>query len=219
MGACLDEPSWALFKERCPPVAEAIARAESRLRAQSGGSLEAIDWTGCMGEPLQGMQGKWAGDLRSKERERLLASLGTDDRVDFRSSGGPGAGGYLEPPVVREGETPAKMPDEHFRVALKDKLRLPLCPPGATCKLRKADGALCGETLDRRGRHALKCPCGPYRNNKHNGLPDFCASYYQRIIEFVAVKEQRVAAWDKVNSTGGLGSSRRRNLTSPPPTR
>ena len=91
VGACLDEPSWARFKERCPSVAEAIARAETRLQTQCGGSLEAIDWTGCMGEPLQGMQGKWAGDLRSKERERLLASLGTDDRVDFRSSGGPGA--------------------------------------------------------------------------------------------------------------------------------
>eukprot|EP00959_Pyramimonas_sp_CCMP1952_P122384 2558567-Pyramimonas_sp.AAC.1 len=75
----------------CPLVAEAIARAEIRLQAQSGGSLQAVDWTGCAGEPLEGMQEKWAGDLRSKKRERLPASLGADDRVHFRSSGGPGA--------------------------------------------------------------------------------------------------------------------------------
>ena len=99
----------------------------------------------------------------------------------------------MEPPVVQEGET-AKTPDKHFRVALKDKLRLPVRPPGATCKLRRADGALRGEALDRRGGHALGCPCGLGRGNKHHGLQDFCATYHQRITGSVAAKEQNVAA-------------------------
>eukprot|EP00959_Pyramimonas_sp_CCMP1952_P262638 5491805-Pyramimonas_sp.AAC.1 len=42
MGASLDEPSRAQFKGRCPSVAEAMARAETRrLQAQCGGSFQA----------------------------------------------------------------------------------------------------------------------------------------------------------------------------------
>ena len=71
----------------------------------------------------------------------------------------------MEPPVLFEDEQPKPMPDQHFLVALLDRLRLPVCPEGATCKHRKEDGALCGEPLDRRGKHATKCESWPTRDS------------------------------------------------------
>ena len=103
----------------------------------------------------------------------------------------------------RRGETPLVMPDSHFTLMLRDRLRLPLCPQGARCRHRKQDGTLCNEPLDERGKHAQKCPAGPTRNARHNGLRDFCAGYHSRVTGLAAVTEQRVAAWDRTNPRTG----------------
>ena len=63
-------------------------------------------------------------------------------------------------------------------------------PARRNLQFRKADGTLCGEAPDRSERHA-------------HGLRDFCASYHQRVTGFVSVKEQRVAAWDRVSPRTG----------------
>ena len=65
--------------------------------------------------------------------------------------------------VLFEDERPKTMPDQHFIISLKDRLRLPVCPPGATCKHHRRNGILCGHPLDLRGKHALKCEVGPIR--------------------------------------------------------
>ena len=63
--------------------------------------------------------------------------------------------------------------------------------------------------LDARGKHAQKCPCGPTRVARHNGIRDFCAGYHNRVTGLVAIKEQRVVAWDRVNPrTGRLEEAR-----------
>ena len=133
-----------------------------------------------------------------------MSKFNEDDRVDFRSAGGPGAGGFLEVPVDREGETPKVMPNSHFTLMLRDRLRLPVCPPGAQCRHRKQDGTFCNEPLDERGKHALKCPAGPTRTARHNGIRDFTAGYHSRVTGLTAVKEQRVTAWDRTNPRTGI---------------
>ena len=215
---CLGETSWHGFRAACQPVAESIDRAEAHLEQVGEGRLDKPDWMAFLSESKPKMQGHWSGKLRERRRERLLARLGTDDRVDLRSAGGPGAGGFLEPPVVREGEAPATMPDQHFIVALLDRLRLPVCPPGARCQHRKEEGGLCNQVLDPRGKHAVKCPCGPTRVARHDGVRDFCAGYHKRVTGLVAVKEQRVVAWDRVNPRTGVVEEARLDVATRDPT-
>jgi len=46
---------------------------------------------------------------------------------------------------------------------------------------------------------------GKARTGRHNGGRDFCAAYHQRVSGHVAITEQRVTAWDRVNPrTGAL---------------
>ena len=113
--------------------------------------------------------------------------------------GGPGAGGFLEPPVTFEDEVSKVMPDRHFLVSLRDRLRLSVCPPGATCQHHKEDGSLRGEPLDSRGKHAVKCECGPTRLARHNALRDFTGAFHPKVSGYTSVTEQRVTAWDRVN--------------------
>ena len=112
-------------------------------------------------------------------------------------------GGFLETPIQRDGETPAVMPDAHFVMMLKDRLRLDLCPPGTRCKHRDRGGELCNEPLDSQGMHALKCEEGASRVGRHDGMRDFQAGYHQRVTGYVAAKEQRVVAWDRINPETG----------------
>ena len=120
-----------------------------------------VDWGCLLGEPKAKLQSFWSAKLREHRRDALLAGLSAEDRVDLRSCGGPGAGGFLEPPVPFEDDEQLKpMPDQHFSTMLRDRLRLPVCPEGARCQHRRKDGSLCGEVLDARGKHALKCEVG-----------------------------------------------------------
>ena len=96
------------------------------------------------------------------------------------------------------------MPDQHFTVSLKDRLRLPLCPPGATCQHRAGDGTLCGEPLDSRGRHSKTCGVGKSRTARHNAMRDVTADFHSKVSGYTTAVEQRVTAWDRVNSRTGL---------------
>ena len=204
VAASLGVSSWEGFRGRCGPVASSLAQAEARMLRESGGSIQPVDWVGLLGEPKSKLQGFWSAKLRARRKENVLGSLSQDDQVDLRSAGGPGAGGFLEPPVLFEGCQPKSMPDENFQVMLRDCLRLPVCPPGATCQHRRADGSLCGEPLDARGKHALKCEVGPTREARHDGMRDFTVEFHPKVSGHVAAKEQRVTAWDRVNPRTGL---------------
>ena len=63
-----------------------------------------VDWVGLLGESQGKLQSFWSARLREHRKEQLLQCLSADDRVDLRSCGGPGAGGFLEPPVPFEDE-------------------------------------------------------------------------------------------------------------------
>ena len=201
---CLGVSSWEGFQSACPPIARSIAEAEAKLLRLAGGNIQPVSWVGLLSEPRGKLQGFWSGKLREQLRGQLLLRLSLDDQVDLRSSGGSGAGGFLEQSVLWEDNEPKTMPDQHFLVMLRDRLRLQVCPPGATCQHRAEDGQVCGELLDGRGKHALKCQVGRTRTGRHDGIKDVTAELHSKTSGYVAVKEQRVTAWDRINVRTGL---------------
>ena len=151
---------------------------------------------------LQGILGK---KTSTALRERLLRELGVDDRVAFRAAGGPGAGSFLLPPGP---DTPS-MPDAHFVVEVQGRLRLSVCPEGATCKhICHTTGRPCGALLDRWGKHARSCGVGGSRDARHDGLRDYIAKNHSNVTGIVANTEQRVPAWDRVTAAGELEEAR-----------
>ena len=201
---CLGVSSWESFRNTCQPVAESIDRAEARLLACGGGDIKAVGWVSLLSEPSSKLQGFWSSKLRQRLKDALLRDLSPDDQVDLRSAGGPGAGGFLEAPVLWEDVVPKTMPEKHFLTMLRDRLRLDVCPPGAFCKHRAQNGTVCGVPLDGRGKHCLKCDIGPTRVARHDGMRDVTAELHPKITGYVACKEQRVTAWDRHNPRTGL---------------
>ena len=201
--------SWATLSQRCASLAVDIRKAEEHVARLGEGKLTPPDWVACMLEPSSKLQGLWSRKLKDLHREVLLRELPSDDRVDFRSCGGPGAGGFLEAPVARDGEATAVMPNAHFALAFRDRLRLPLCAPGSRCQRRDASGVVCGKELDPRGKHCKLCEFGSARTGRHNSLRDFVARYHYTATGLVTTKEQRVVAWDRMHPrTGQLEEAR-----------
>ena len=139
-------PSWEDFRAQCPLTHQALLEADTDLRAQEAMSGE-FDWLGCFQEPVAKLQGTWGKARSAATRARLLGALEEDDRLALRGAGGTGAGGFVLP---AEEDDPA-MPDKHFLTSLKLRLRCDVCPQGAVCQHRRADGTVCGVPLDRRG--------------------------------------------------------------------
>ena len=172
--------SWEGFRSKCGPLADKLAEAEAKLLQAAGESIRPVDWVSLLSEPKPKLQGFWSGRLHDHQLRLLLARLLLDEQVDLRSAGGPGAGGFLEAPVAFDDMQPKAMPDQHFCLMLRDRLRLSVCQPGATCQHRQQDGSLCGAVLDARGKHALKCEVGPGREARHNALRDFTAEFHPK---------------------------------------
>ena len=103
---CLGVSPWEAFRNKCQPVAESIDRAEARLLACGGGDSKAVGWVSLFSEPRSKLQGLWSSELRQRLKDRLLRDLSPDDQVDLRTAGGPGAGGFLEAPVLWENVVP-----------------------------------------------------------------------------------------------------------------
>ena len=105
-----------------------------------------------------GKQKSLVTDIQRKTRESVLASMGVDDKADFRTAAGPGAGAFLLYPVDPECEL------EDALWATAARRRLGLDQPAAsnaelgtvatTCTNKDAAGRLCGAFLDAKGRHA-----------------------------------------------------------------
>eukprot|EP00973_Karenia_brevis_P071261 9900416-Karenia_brevis.AAC.1 len=70
------------------------------------------------------------------------------------------------------------MPDPHFRLALRRRLHFAVCPAGARCNRRRADGTVCGAALDPDGLHALTCEIGKARTPRHSKLRDWYAAMH-----------------------------------------
>ena len=130
-----------------------------------------------------------------------LEGLGEAEAADVHSNGGPGAGAYLLP--TPEGSNALAQPDSHFRINLRDRLLMPVCPEGATCRHRRADGTLCGLPLDSRGKHAIKCAVQGLKIKQHDKIRDWSAKTWEECSCMPTKTEQRVPEWDRVNPRTG----------------
>ena len=50
----------------------------------------------------------------------------------------------------------------------------------------------------------MKCEFGGSRDGRQDALRDFTADFHPKISGYIAAKEQRVTAWDRVNPRNGL---------------
>ena len=94
--------------------------------------------------------------MQSASHDRLMNLWLEEERVDLRSAGGRGAGSFLLPPT----EESHLMPDAHFLVAMRRRLRVPHAAAlnqtplnqvasSNTCQHRSVEsGVACGCELD-----------------------------------------------------------------------
>ena len=162
------------FRARCPMVWNELGRAERELREAGGNGGQALNWLSWFEAPAAKLQGVWGRELSACLREAVLRPLPDAVAADVRSHGGPGAGSFLLP--AQEGVDP--MPNQHFAIALRDRLVLPVCQEGARCQHRRRSGVLCGAFLDARGHHARKCNIGGALGTRHDRLRDRVAKFW-----------------------------------------
>jgi hypothetical protein len=200
VAAVVGAQSFEGFCSQCPGVCAELERADHDLRTAGGNKGKPLDWVSCFANAQQKRQGAWSRDATTQARDALLASLPEDERVVVREHGGTGAGSYLLPP----NEDTPPVPDAHFRLVTRRRLRLHVCPPGARCHNRRRDGRVCGAPLDPDGRHALTCEVGKARTHRHNRLRDWSAATHSACTGALAGTEQHVPQWDRVNPSSGL---------------
>jgi hypothetical protein len=146
-----------------PKAAAAMEAAGADLRGLGVWRYHA-DWAGCLESGKPRRQKLYGSVVQGAARKRLLAQLGGDDRIDFRSAGG-GGGAFLLPPS----EQTHLMPDDHFTVATRLRLRVP--HPGHLGRQPPGQAQQCGHQyvqsrrqctglLDSRGLHGLVCNVG-----------------------------------------------------------
>ncbi len=124
-------------------------------------------------------------------------------QADLRSSGGTGAGGFLEPQL-----TPVRMSDMHLRTALRRRLRLPnpgfdvslnTSDPSTHCQHRHAvTGVPCGRSLVDGTHDPARCDVGGAVLRFHHQLRDYMAELVALHTGAPTLTEQVVAAWNKV---------------------
>ena len=199
VAGCLGVTSLEGLRARCPHTARALQLAEADLRALGGTDRTPFDWAACLAEPRAKLQGGWGETMSEHNRKHLLSQLDTDHRTALRACGGTGAGSWLLPRA--EGDTP--LPDAHYLVNLRTRLRADVYAPGATCQHAKEDGSICGEPLDSKGWHARKCGCGGSRSYRHNSLRDWHAPFHTAQTGLFAVTEMHVPAWDRTDPDTG----------------
>ena len=95
------------------------------------------------------------------------------------------------------------MPDGHFQMQLRRRLRQPVCPAGAVCQHRRTDGRICGVPLDARGVHAESCAVGHSRTGRHDRLVKWTAAEHRRRTGHTAATEQYVPAWNRTDPETG----------------
>jgi len=187
------------FRSKCPTLWGEMARAEAALLAAGAHGGRPLHWLRFLHANVPKQQGLWSKEVSQARAKHLLDACAEEDAADLRSHGGPGAGAFLLP--RREGVK--SMPDKHFRVALRDRLLLPVCQEGARCQHRRPDGRLCGALLDSRGHHARKCVIGGALDARHNSLRDWTAGACLACFATPTATEQYVPEWDRVNASTG----------------
>ena len=208
--------SAAEFRTLAPGATAAIHEAERVFRTQAD-TTYSFDGPGLFTQPEPKRQHALMDLVHVRQRDRLLAALPDEDKVDIESATGVGAGAFLQPPQGPDHVTP-RMSDLHLKVALRRRLRFlhpahdptPSRPGPAThCFHQYARtherhaGHTCGQVhgpggnLDPRGVHAGYCEVGGHALHGHNAIRDWLATLLAEWTGMPTHTEQRVPEWDR----------------------
>ena len=185
--------SLAAWKQAWPSWASAIEAASADLAPILGvDALNTDVWAARLAEPKAKQQQYYTQRKASAAATELRTRLPQAAADALHAASGPGAGAFLECPVD---STP--LPDAHFRIALRRRLRCERLVAGAAadCRNRDSAGHHCGcDQGDDGGRHALVCPKGGGRMTRHNHLRDTLC-HWLTTLGAVVTKEQYVLDW------------------------
>ena len=184
-------------------------RAElEELRAALLGQGTTVPPEATLGAALKtaGRQKSLVVDIQRKTRESLLASMDVDEKADFRTTAGPGAGAFLLYPVDPECELEGPL----WTTAARRRLGLDqpaasnseLARVATHCTNKDATGRLCGAFLDAKGRHAATCACAGGRLRKHGRLSRATAGLTRRWYAVEPGLEQRIPELDRQRPDG-----------------
>ena len=206
VASTLGYTSAASMRDSLPVFCRTIAQAQQALH--SVGLVDYIfDWEALMDLSRRKRQHDLTRQLQDVDREGLLRVLPEAARIDLRSAGGSGAGGFLEPflPSVT-----IRMPDAHLRTALRARFGLPspgfdsalgAATPATHCHHRYASsGDFCGQpvvaaTEEGPSHDPLLCDIGQTYIYWHNRLRDYIAQLTTDLTGAPAPIEQIVPAW------------------------
>ena len=195
------------FFDQAPLTKTSLQAAEEGLRAQGSLVGTGVRWEQRFSTAANKRQKEWSREVHRTAYRNLLGSLTELDQAEMRSAGGIGAGSFLLPPSLPE----HWMPDAHFKVATRARLRADQLPAGhgRTCQHRSAQTRqLCNEPLDQRCRHARVCKTGGGVVRRHDSIRDWLAKWIRDVTGRATLTEQFVPRWDRQNDQGQLVRAR-----------
>ena len=134
---------------------------------------------------------------RQQDQVSYTNRLDAHDMSAYLSTGGTGAGAWLHAPT--NDITP--LTNMHFAIAAKLRLN----KPQTTCQTqtcqRNTTNRTCNQPLTPQLHHALQCPFGPYRNNRHNAIRDALAKIIHKTTGTQPLTEQLLPATTHVTTT------------------
>ena len=197
--------SAAEFAARCPHLTAGLTAAGARLADQG---VHGFEWSPerCLLSPMRKRQHAHMDNVYESLHMALWRALGTDDRGDLRSAGGPIAGAFLGP--SQGGEDAFILPDDHLKVAIRRRLRL--CCPGfcrkphtgssssSQCKHKAHTGArtVCGKDMDAFGRHAGSCHVGGLIDLWHDNVRNWLLKWVAKMTGRPTFEEPLVSEWN-----------------------
>ena len=122
-------------------------------------------------QPADHLLSKLLAAAADRAHDSLIARLTSPDQSRLRSAGGASAGSSLIAPLSYEG---VHFADWQLTLTLQARLGInqELSGERQLCANRRRDETVCGAPLDEYRCHALDCPIGPLRNQRHDNLAD-----------------------------------------------
>ena len=103
----------------------------------------------------------------------LVDEASVPGRAAMRSSGGPGAAAWLQPPCKPHHH----LSNRQLGIAIKTRLDMDIPGCCGVCKHRRPDGSICGQPLDAKGVHARSCAIGGWKVRRHDALCGILADW------------------------------------------
>ena len=151
------------------------------------------------------MQKRLHKQYKESSHTELQASQPADDKADIRSAGGLGQSW-----ATMQDELAAPIAEKAWATVMRRRLRVqwPSGRGDGTCRHRRANGTLCGASLDARGTHALTCNCGGGVDRRHNRIRDEVASWLKEQGHDAVDTEKDVPQWRRTRADGTVEDAR-----------